>query len=49
MILFMEMNPLIDAISTTVSEETHDNQLFFAYLGADALKNPPPLGFSVSF
>ena len=40
---------LVDAISTTVSEETHDNQLFFAYLGADALKNPPPLGFFRQF
>ncbi len=40
---------LVDAISNTINEETKDNQLFFAYLGADALKNPPPLGFFRQF
>ena len=40
---------LVDAITKTIQEETHDNQLFFAYLGADALKNPPPLGFFRQF
>lgn len=40
---------LVDAISKTINEETNDNQLFFAYLGADALKNPPPLGFFRQF
>jgi CBS domain-containing protein len=40
---------LVDAISNTIHEETNDNQLFFAYLGADALKNPPPLGFFRQF
>ncbi len=40
---------LLDAISNTINEETKDNQLFFAYLGADALKNPPPLGFFRQF
>ena len=40
---------LVDAITKTVYEETHDNQLFYAYLGADALKNPPPLGFFRQF
>jgi CBS domain-containing protein len=40
---------LVDAISNTIHEEAHDNQLFFAYLGADALKNPPPLGFFRQF
>ena len=40
---------LVDAISNTIQEETKDNQLFFAYLGADALKNPPPLGFFRQF
>lgn len=40
---------LVDAISNTIHEETKDNQLFFAYLGADALKNPPPLGFFRQF
>lgn len=40
---------LVDAISNTIQEETNDNQLFFAYLGADALKNPPPLGFFRQF
>ena len=40
---------LVDVISNTIHEETNDNQLFFAYLGADALKNPPPLGFFRQF
>ena len=40
---------LVDAITKTIHEETNDNQLFFAYLGADALKNPPPLGFFRQF
>ncbi len=40
---------LVDAISNTIYEETNDNQLFFAYLGADSLKNPPPLGFFRQF
>ena len=40
---------LVDAITKTIHEETHENQLFFAYLGADALKNPPPLGFFRQF
>jgi CBS domain-containing protein len=40
---------LVDSISNTIHEETNDNQLFFAYLGADALKNPPPLGFFRQF
>ncbi|MFN7044340.1 MAG: DUF294 nucleotidyltransferase-like domain-containing protein [Flavobacterium sp.] len=40
---------LVDAISNTIHEETNDNELFFAYLGADALKNPPPLGFFRQF
>ena len=40
---------LVDAITKTIHEETHENQMFFAYLGADALKNPPPLGFFRQF
>ncbi|MCL9770215.1 DUF294 nucleotidyltransferase-like domain-containing protein [Flavobacterium sp. HXWNR69] len=40
---------LVDTISTTIVEETDKNELFFAYLGADALKNPPPLGFFRQF
>ncbi len=40
---------LVDMITKTIHEETNDNQLFFAYLGADALKNPPPLGFFRQF
>lgn len=40
---------LVDIISNTIYEETKDNQLFLAYLGADALKNPPPLGFFRQF
>lgn len=40
---------LVDAISNSIHEETINNELFFAYLGADALKNPPPLGFFRQF
>ena len=40
---------LVDEITKTIQEETLDNQLFFAFLGADALKNPPPLGFFRQF
>lgn len=40
---------LLDSISETIQNETENNDLFFAYLGADALKNPPPLGFFRQF
>ena len=40
---------LVDTITKTIHEETNDNQLFFAYLGTNALKNPPPLGFFRQF
>ncbi|BCY29127.1 DUF294 nucleotidyltransferase-like domain-containing protein [Flavobacterium okayamense] len=40
---------LINQISDTIQKETENNDLFFAYLGADALKNPPPLGFFRQF
>lgn len=36
---------LAAAISESIFEELHKKDLFFAYLGSDALKNPPPLGF----
>lgn len=40
---------LIDAITDSIFKNTNKNQLFFAYLGTDALKNPPPLGFFRQF
>lgn len=36
---------LATAISESIFEDLHNKDLFFAYLGSDALKNPPPLGF----
>ena len=36
-------------ITNTILKETHDNQLFYAYLGANALENPAPLGFFRQF
>ncbi len=40
---------LVAKISDSISEQVANNQLFFAYLGSDALKNPPPLGFFRQF
>jgi len=40
---------LVDEITKTIHDATQDNPLFFAFLGADALKNPPPLGFFRQF
>ena len=40
---------LVDEISENILKNVNDNQLFFAYLGADALKNPAPLGFFRQF
>jgi CBS domain-containing protein len=36
-------------ITETIFSQIENNQLFFAYLGTDALKNPPPLGFFRQF
>lgn len=40
---------LVYQITETIQQELEKNDLFFAYLGADALKNPPPLGFFRQF
>ncbi|WP_291115447.1 DUF294 nucleotidyltransferase-like domain-containing protein [Flavobacterium sp. UBA6135] len=40
---------LVDAITENIFKNVENNQLFFAYLGTDALKNPPPLGFFRQF
>lgn len=40
---------LVHEITKAIQKATQDNQLFFAYLGADALKNPAPLGFFRQF
>lgn len=40
---------LINELTEVIFKESIDNQLFYAYLGADALKNPPPLGFFRQF
>ena len=40
---------LVDQIAMAIDKNTDNNQVFFAYLGADALKNPPPLGFFRQF
>ena len=40
---------LLTPIHELIQKNTPDNQLFLAYLGADALKNPPPLGFFRQF
>jgi len=36
---------LATAISESIFLDLHGKNLFFAYMGSDALKNPPPLGF----
>jgi len=36
---------LATSISKSIFEDLYKKNLFFAYLGSDALKNPPPLGF----
>lgn len=42
--------PAIDDILTdTIKNNTNRNKKFFAYMAADALKNPPPLGFFRQF
>ncbi|MFY8187537.1 MAG: DUF294 nucleotidyltransferase-like domain-containing protein [Flavobacterium sp.] len=40
---------LLEPISQLVFEKTQKNDLFLAYLGTDALKNPAPLGFFRQF
>ncbi|WP_445722057.1 DUF294 nucleotidyltransferase-like domain-containing protein [Flavobacterium sp.] len=40
---------LVKEITDTIFEHSKDNQLFLAYLGSEALKNPPPLGFFRQF
>lgn len=40
---------LLNAITQTITHNTTKNNVFLAYLGADALKNPPPLGFFRQF
>lgn len=39
----------VDKLTQNIFENTHKNELFFAYLGADAIKSPPPLGFFKQF
>lgn len=40
---------LVNQITENIFANIHNNQLFYAYLGTDALKNPPPLGFFRQF
>ncbi|MFO7721178.1 MAG: DUF294 nucleotidyltransferase-like domain-containing protein [Gillisia sp.] len=40
---------LTNAITELIFKNIQDNQLFFAYLGTDALRNPPPIGFFRQF
>jgi CBS domain-containing protein len=40
---------LVDSITANILKSVEKNQVFFAYLGRDALKNPAPLGFFRQF
>jgi CBS domain-containing protein len=40
---------LVDSITANILKNVDKNQIFFAYLGRDALKNPAPLGFFRQF
>ena len=40
---------LANALTETINDEIENNELFLAFLGIDALKNPPPLGFFRQF
>jgi len=40
---------LTNEITEYIYKNIQNNQLFFAYLGTDALRNPPPLGFFRQF
>lgn len=42
-------NALVNKLTEHIQTIIKDNQLFFAYLGTDALRNPPPLGFFRQF
>jgi CBS domain-containing protein len=39
----------VDKLTQNIFDNTHKNEIFFAYLGADAIKSPPPLGFFKQF
>jgi CBS domain-containing protein len=40
---------LVAEITETIFKNIDNNQIFYAYLGGDALKNPPPLSFFRQF
>lgn len=40
---------LVDELSDSIYESLNKTSLFFKFLGSDALKNPPPLGFFKQF
>lgn len=40
---------LTNAITDEIFKSIQNNQLFFAYMGTDALRNPPPIGFFRQF
>ena len=40
---------LTNAITEEIFKSIQNNQLFFAYMGTDALRNPPPIGFFRQF
>ncbi len=40
---------LLDSMTENIFKQLNNNQLFYAYLGTDALRNPPPLGFFRQF
>lgn len=39
----------VDKLTQNIFENSHKKEIFFAYLGADAIKSPPPLGFFKQF
>lgn len=40
---------LVEKLTQNIFDNTHKNELFYAYLGSDAIKSPPPLGFFKQF
>lgn len=40
---------LVDAMTENIFKQLKNNELFYAYLGADAIQSPPPLGFFRQF
>ncbi|MEP5341863.1 MAG: DUF294 nucleotidyltransferase-like domain-containing protein [Algibacter sp.] len=40
---------LVDTLTNTIYESVENTSLFFKFLGKDALKSPPPLGFFKQF